>query len=378
MRNGRRFLVLAMLLGLAGGSLPVLADSSPNDLERNRQVLEQARKDPAKFARLQSEYQDFLNLSPERLKRLRKLDQELRGSPDTYRLHRALEKYANWLERLPEDQRRRVESAANETERLKIIKEIRQSQWVDRLPTAERKQVLAAQGEKKAALIKQIRQEEKRRKQEWNVSLKHWEELTRGPAPTRASELPLAAEQYIARQLLPRLSDDERGRLTKAEGSWPAYLQTLVELNDKVFQIPGPVGPRRVEDLPPDVQRWVNSLPRHKRQNILNLKGKWPEFALKVAEVANKSNVKLPPLAPAEPAKYPDNIKRFIHNALDRHFNDWEKNRLQKAAGQWPKYPKLLMEFSRKHGLQVPGTNIPGPPPNYWDKYRKTQGSGLE
>jgi hypothetical protein len=382
MQTWRRVLMILTVLILAW-ALPVLGDGR-NDPDRNRRFLEQARKNPEVFARLRSDYEAFRNLPAPEQEHFRKLDQELHdlNSPDRRRLYRALERYASWLERLPEPQRRQVESAANEEERLKVIREIRQEQWVDRLPRVFREKVQKAKGKERKALIHELRQEEKRRRQEWQLSLRHWDEFLNGQPATRKADLPPPTRIYIDNQLLPRLRQDELERLQKAEGSWPVYLQTLVELNDKAFRIPGPMGPRTFKELPQNLRRWLNTnnnISPEQRQALRNLEGKWPEFALKVALLSRGKFKHAAPLAPASPDKYPMNIQWFIHNHLDRVLTDQEKTRLKKAEGSWPRYPLLLVALARRHGLQVQGTVLPGLPPTFWDKYRiKPQDTTLE
>ncbi len=379
MQTWRRVLMILTVLILAW-ALPALGDAR-NDADRNRRFLEQSRKDPKLFAQLRSDYEAFRNLPPAEQERFRKLDQELQdvSSPDRRRLYRALERYASWLDRLPEPQRRRVESAPNEDERIKVIREIRQEQWVDHLPRVFREKVQKAKGKERKALIRELRQEEKRRRQEWQLSLRHWDEFLNGQPPTRKADLKPVVRNFIDNQLIPRLRQDEIKRLTDAENSWPLYLQTLVELNDKAFRIPGPVGPRSFTELPQNLRRWLNhNVSSDQRQALKTLEGKWPEFALKVALLSRGKFRHAAPLAPAAPDQYPMNIQWFIHNQLDRVLTDQEKTRLKKAEHFWPRYPLLLVALSRRHGLQVQGTALPGPP-TFWDRYRtKPQDTTLE
>src|SRR5205807_1635995 len=126
---------LASVLLLVGLPLLALADGG-DDLERNRKMLEKARSDPQHYARLIQELQAFLALPEERQKELRKLDRDLHDEDSaTYaRLQRVLERYSNWLLRLPETERKQLESTTDLKERLRLIKEIRQRQWISRLP----------------------------------------------------------------------------------------------------------------------------------------------------------------------------------------------------------------------------------------------------
>src|SRR5438132_12752881 len=106
MRHMDRFLALLLLLI----ALPLVALADGNDeQERNRKLLEKARSDPQHYARLLQDLQAFLALPEERQQELRRLDHDLHdeNSASHARLQRALERYSDWLQRLPEADRNR-------------------------------------------------------------------------------------------------------------------------------------------------------------------------------------------------------------------------------------------------------------------------------
>src|SRR5262249_17536539 len=51
--------------------------------------------------------------------------------------------------------------------------------------------------------------------------------------PTKADEMPPSVRRFINDDLLPRLSEAERGQLSAAEGHWPEYPQKVKELTDR-------------------------------------------------------------------------------------------------------------------------------------------------
>src|SRR5438132_1069513 len=123
MRTLRRILMFTILF-LA---LPSMASADGGeDGERGRKLLEKAKNDPQHYARLLQDLQAFRALPEDRQKALRKLDQELHeeDSVSYARLQRVLERYAEWLERLPDADRKKLEAAADSRERLRLIKEI--------------------------------------------------------------------------------------------------------------------------------------------------------------------------------------------------------------------------------------------------------------
>ncbi len=187
---------------------------------------------------------------------------------------------------------------------------------------------------------------------------------------------------------MPRLQDDERARLRFAEGHWPRYPRTLVELvdNDRVaFRLLMPTqGPSKWDDLPADVHKRLRQVkvPELTKKRLTKLEGQWPGFALMVTEVAKRNNIPLPrQLGPCFPKDYPKPTRDFIQQKL-MTFNTSvldkeERERLRSAEGYWPLYPKTVMELARKHNLPIPGASLPGPP-EFWDGYRDRPQAALE
>src|SRR5437868_14434833 len=129
----RRSLLTFLLLLLA---LPLAVADGNDEQERNRKLLEKARSDPPHYARLLQDLQAFLALPEEKQKELRKLDHDLHDedSAGYAHLQRVLERYNDWLQRLPDAERKKVESTSDTKEKLRLIKEIRERQWIGRLP----------------------------------------------------------------------------------------------------------------------------------------------------------------------------------------------------------------------------------------------------
>src|SRR5258708_35930425 len=125
----RALLFLALALAALGAALPEPPSSDgvtrDDPLARNQQLLEEWRENPKHNARLQRDLERFWSLPREERDRLRALDRELheQDSATQQRLWGVLERYHAWMERLPESDRRRIESASGDR-RLAIIKEI--------------------------------------------------------------------------------------------------------------------------------------------------------------------------------------------------------------------------------------------------------------
>lgn len=369
MRDARRALVL--LLGLAVAAWPALADEAASD----RRALEEVRKDPERDARLRADVDAFLRLPADERARLRQLDRDLKGLEphESERLRHVLERYAVWLEALPEPDRVLILSAPDREERLRRIKTIRRRQWEASLPKAYRDRLAATTGAEREALVDKYRREESQHRREWQFATRHWDEMLRGQLPRRAQDFNNPALQtFVSDYLMPRLSKDDAERLREAEGHWPQYPQTLVELADKhPLLVPGPwKGPTEFKELPEDVRQALKKLTPWQRLRLAAAEGRWPDYGVRVVEVARAAGVTLPrPLGPCRPDEFAPAIRRFIESDLTPVLGPEEKSHLAKAEGHWPQYPRVLARLAHKHRLQVPGSALPGPA-DYWNRFR--------
>jgi hypothetical protein len=362
----------------ARGPVPTAqASSEPaaEDLEENRQLLEKWRADPVHAARLRHDLRAFLALPPDQQERLRRLDKDLydEDSFAAARLLRVLERYVEWLERLPPADRQRVEATADATERLQLLKEMREREWIERLPRALREELEKLAPDQRLARIAELRQDERRRREEWQVAMRHWDELLqKRPQPARLADFPSDVTRFVQESLMPVLSPEEKKRLWRAEGRWPLFPRTLVELTDRhAIPLPGPMtGPSRYQDLPAEVQQRLPVLKNAPPPFVQKAEGRWPQYAIAVTELARKRKLVLPKqLGPARPQEFSTAIQEFLDKQLLPVLEPEEKNRLKRAEGLWPRFPRELLDLARKHYLQVPGMGLPGPPA-LWDKFR--------
>lgn len=354
-----------------------------DDLEQNRQLLERYRREkPAYYARLRQDMRQFLTLPEARQAQLRQLDRAAQedGPSTAYRLLEAAGRYVEWLEHLPAEERQRVEREADRGKRLALIREMREREWIRRLPAALQGQIEKAGEESRGALIAKLRAEERERRARWRVVMRHWDDIVRGnPMPKTLEELPIPVRNFAANTLIPMLSPEELRRLTEAEGLWPDYPRTLVELADKhPVQILGrPNGPRYYEQLPAEIKKALPaSFVKKPPRAVLDAQGKWPDYLLAIADWAAKNKGKkgrdivLPQnYCPSRPEHFSKQMQQFIERKLWRVLTRDEQKRLVEAEGRWPQYPLLVLELARKYKLDVPGTTLPGPR-GWWDSYR--------
>ena len=357
-------LLVSLIVLAAAAPVAALPEPDEEQLANNRRLFEKWRADPEHYARLKRDWRAFRSLPSEKQARIRRLDYDLHQEPPETqaRLWRALERYAAWLERLPPDDLRRVQAADDPDERLRVIQEIREREWLARLPRAVRERIQNVPPAQRAAEIRKEREREQKRRQEWQRAL-------RRPLPIRLTDFPPEVQAFVKDSLYPLLSDEEKQRLKNAEGRW-LYGATLAELADRhpIVLPPSPtIGPVRYQDLPPQIQR--RFLKVLDRARLRDVEGKWPDFALYIAEVARSRNLPLPPLGPCRPREFTPAVQQFLDRELLPKLDEKEKQRLKAAEGRWPDYPQLLLELARTHGLKVPGMALPGPR-EFWDNLR--------
>lgn len=368
----KSFGLMSWWLALA---VPVVALCQPatEELEQNRRQLEKWRAHPERFARLQRDARQFLTMPPWRREQILRLDHDLaeESSATQARLFNVLDRYVSWLAKLDEKERQRILEAPDKQSRLKLIKELRQQQWLQRQPLAIRQSVEKLQGGPRQELVHKLRLEEKHRKLEWVIAARFWNELQKKqPLPCRLADFPADVQMFVNEYLKPMLAKDERERLDKAQGQWPLYPLTLVEIADKhPVALPGPEGPRHFTDLPSDLQRrFKNKLFGAKSLKIVD--GRWPHYAEALTALASKKEMIFPnELWPYNPQGLSRQVKDFLEKELTPVLDGDEKLRLASAIGQWPAFPKTLDDLARAHNLRVPWQTLPGPPER-WQNYR--------
>jgi hypothetical protein len=373
----KRSLSLALVL------LCAARGAAAEDLAQNRRDLTRWRQMPEALARLRQDALAFLALPPERRKQLIKLDEELRRQdPATQaRLLDALDRYAAWLRRLPEKDRRYVEEAADKKQRLRRIREVKERRWLEALPKAQRDDLNKLKDPDRAARIAQLRQQQRQARQDWRTARYYWDPLVAAPnrahpdrpTPTGLADLADSDHVFVMEYLKPTLSAEEWQKLEKAQGQWPRFPRVLVELADRhPLALPGPHGPSRFEDLPADLRKHmqVNGEPA---PPFKKLPKQWPAFAHQLVESLNKR--------PKGRPRFPNElwasreidlsvpVRDFLKERLLKVLSREEAERLAKAEGAWPAYPRTIQELAAAHHLTVPWQTLPGKRER-WHGYR--------
>jgi hypothetical protein len=372
----RGLFLLAVLFAALGAAVP------DGGAERNRQLLDRWRQDPDHAARLQRDLRAFYALPAGEQECIRVLDRRLHELPpaEQRRLWGVLERYAAWLERLPEADRRRL-AAAGPEKRLKLIREIRDEEFLDRLPAREREEVLGQPAGKRASRVAELRRKEAQRREWLRQARLRPDPWPAGPParpPSRLAEMPNGVRDFVNRVLKQRLSPEEKEQLLQADGKGEVLARTLVELTERRLSLPpGPRGPiLSFQELPDafkglkfDLEK-ATKLTDPEKWTALEKKAEarhWPDFALAFVDlVPEPQRRNLPPLGAARPAEFSVEVQKVIEKLPQAGKADAE--RLRKLEGRWPEYPRLLLELARKHNLHLPGMSLPGP--REWWEYR--------
>jgi hypothetical protein len=65
-------------------------------------------------------------------------------------------------------------------------------------------------------------------------------------------------------------------------------------------------------------------------------------------------------LGPTKMDELPPAAQRFVRDDLMNKLNENEKKQLSDTQGTWPEYPMKVKELADKHRLIVPGLSLPG------------------
>lgn len=346
---------LLALVTLAAGPM----DSE--DLERNARLLARWKTDPEHYQRLQRDLRAFHQLPPEEQDRLRRLDRELHEEDPvvTARLLGVLDRYSQWLERLPEEQRQRVFAASNASERLAIIRELREQEWIQRLPKSIRESMAGLSEEQRKARLGQVHNEEERLRDEWLVSPNPRVPVLR---PMKQQHFPLEVRTFVKSQLAPRLNSEEKSQLDQADGKWPELPRLILELSDKYMLPPLPSGKVvNFQTLPAEIQAQI-SVKGAKKKSLSKLQGYWPAYALLVAELLPPRDRPWPAMGASCLDELPEKSREFVKGQLLPRLSHSEKEALAKLEKRWPEYPRALLRLARARRQVIPEMSLPGPP----------------
>jgi hypothetical protein len=364
----------AVILMLSAPVL-VLADLGPEEMDQNRRQLEEWRQQPEHVRRLRMNAKFFFGLAEERRQKIERLDRDLHKETvaNQARLARVMDRYADWLDQQDEKDRQRIKDALDKNARVAIIKEIRGREWMKYQPKALRDQYERLEGPAGTEFVAKLRLEERQRRLEWRIAARFWKELEKGvPLPSRLADFSADVHVYVTEYLRPILSKEEQERLEKAQGQWPLYPLTLVELADRhPPALPGEKGPKSFAELPAEVRNKFKLKNGNYPPKLLKAERHWPGFAV---AIANYSSGKKFFILPHELWAWGHSclsrqMQEFVEDKLNKAMDNDDKLRLIRAEGKWPDFPTAIQEIAQKHNLPVPWHTLPGNRER-WDRYR--------
>jgi hypothetical protein len=364
-----------------GASVALAAHDAPFNPDdpaylRRQYVWFQAQE-PARQQQLRRLHAEFVDLAPE----------------EQARLARVLQTYNAWLARLPENDRNGVLTAPSTAARLETVKQLREHEWVESLPRPYREEYIRLDGDARKQRVQEWRAEESERREEWVLAQRHWIEYPQGKVPQMFLAEGRGQVDAFVLHLRENLSEAERKELEDARaaaddfGNYFWYAREVVRLADLHPLLPGRVGPKDWSGLPAEVKDYLTKNDRHFRKKagalpgdelkeLRRSQGRWPDFAVELTRYCQKKNdLKLPvALGDSRKEQMPPEVIQFLDKTLEPLLRKTDAGRadleaLNKAQGNWPDYPRMVLDLAKKYKQHLPGWTLPGPAVQ-WDRLR--------
>lgn len=337
----------------------------------------------------------FQAQEPSRQKQIVKLHLDFQDlDPDTQaRFENVMKQYNTWLSRLPETDRQRVVAASSALARLEVVRQLREQDWVRTLPAPYRAEYAKLEDDARKQRLLEWRAEEAERNEEWSLALRTWDQFVPGKVPQLfMNEGRAQIEEYV-RHLKENLLEYERKALDDSKanaddfGNYFGYALELVRLSDAHPILPGKVYAKDFNSLPEPVREYlIKNSDRHFRKKgaiakgeelkeLRRAEGRWPEFSLELIKYAQKNKLTLPvPLGDCRKEQMPPKIIVFLDEKLEPLLRRSEPGRadlalLVGAQGNWPDYPRTILDLAKKYKLSVPDWTLPGQP-QAWERIR--------
>lgn len=144
--------------------------------------------------------------------------------------------------------------------------------------------------------------------------------------PTRYDELPKEVKQRLAPKVLEK-SLERTGR-RQTEGKWPDYALAVTEVaRTKNLQLP-PLGPSRPDQLAPAVRQFLDKelaprLDEADQKRLKEAEGRWPGFPWTLLELARKHGLTLPGVTPPGPRDLWEDLRSELPEVPDRVLRDF-------------------------------------------------------
>lgn len=170
--------------------------------------------------------------------------------------------------------------------------------------------------------------------------------------------------EFLSIKLMPRLSEQEMADLERAaladRKGWLVCLARLA--HDHLYLPQGKSSVMTLADLPADWNNRVRSLDTETRKRLQSLEGRWPDYAIAVhGAVSAHPPIPSTPLGPCRFEELPQPWQVAMTTRFPMLQLEFEKRRLEGVNGQWPEYPRLVLEQLRRRGSAIAPIRLPGP-----------------
>ena len=298
-----------------------------------------------------------------------------------------LERYAVWLDRLPDAYRKEILTAPAPAERRDAVRRVKERVWREALPAPSRERLQTAEVADRDRELAALHAAEAERRREWELAHREWVNLRSDgkPWPFDTDDGAKAVEEYVAKSLRPRLTFEEARALDglragpgPAAGwfTWSFYGSRVAALAEAHPGLPeaAPGKPQVMSGRDfvshPEFSRQFLKASARKIWEKHPASGRWPDFAEAVMKEAAELKVPIRfPLGPARPDDYTPAVKAFLDADLAPRLDAKERAELKDLESKWPDHPRRVMALARKYDLSVPGVSPPGTPSRWARQY---------
>jgi hypothetical protein len=355
----------------------LVASIAATDGDSARRPAAKLRFDPDSRARLIRLYREFQDLPRDEQERIRQLDRSLHeeDSATQARLFRIMEAYTGWLTRLNAFDQARVLRATSNSDRLAVIREIRDRQWRERLPQAQALNLRSASPEQYTKLADDIRRQQLQRNQEWQGARLAWDVETvfnRDPI----DEL----RRFVNTRLRPMLTPAELRQLNDLENSLDVprlrmqWFFLVHELSGRHPVLSLNPLPRQLIEAPKEYQQAfakINAQDQEAFRKRATL-GTTPQFAIELTEFLRTSGVApKEQLGPCRSNDLPEMTRKVVESLMRKsELTRDERESVRLAEGRWPDYMRAILQVARVHRVYLPEFSVPFDP-RKWDAMKQ-------
>jgi hypothetical protein len=200
--------------------------------------------DPDRSDRLKQYLAAFRRLPPNVQERMRQLDKDIQEEEpgNRARLIGVMERYALWLSRLSDADRKRIQAAPAGPERLRVVRDVMEQQWLDGLPPARKAQLAKAPEPEQKSLIARWHAEERQHNVDRAETIRATQEMAILGRDERMKTFREDVAKFVNNELEPKLTPKEKARFQaiRAPAGFNYFRQVLWLSEIHELKPPGP------------------------------------------------------------------------------------------------------------------------------------------